>query len=114
MKFGQLMSQKKNCDLKHFSRPFCVCKELGITTTKNDIFEARYLHYVSNSKTIKICPNQHAYLLKVMDSLKIKKDLEEVSRTHISYKFLIKNSFLILHKLAKFHYHTVFISQVIQ
>ena len=60
-----------------------------------------------NSKAIKICPNQHADLFGILftkDSLKIKKGLELVSRPH----------FIILHKLAIFHYQTVLTSQVIQ
>ena len=49
------------------------------------------------------------------ESLKIKKDLKLVSRSQFSDNFLIKKfSFVILHKLAKFNYHTVFTSQVIQ
>ena len=40
-----------------------------------------------NSKTIKICPNQHADLFRFLfkeDSLKIKKDLELVSSPHFT------------------------------
>ena len=40
-----------------------------------------------NSKAIKICPNQHADLHRILfteDSLKIKKGLELVSRPHFS------------------------------
>ena len=48
------------------------------------------------------------------DSLKIKKGLELVSRPYFSYNFFKKISFVILNKLAKFHYQTVFTSQVIQ
>ena len=47
----------------------------------------------SNSKTIKICPNQHVDLLQFLfteDYLKTKKGLEIVSRSHFSYNFLIK------------------------
>ena len=46
------------------------------------------------SKTIKICPNQHTDLLRFLftgDSLKIKKGLELVSRSHFSSNFWIKN-----------------------
>ena len=70
-----------------------------------------------NSKVMEFCPNQHADLLTILfteDSWKIRKGLELVSRPHFAYTFLIKkNYFLILHKLAKFHYQTVFTSQVI-
>ena len=60
----------------------------------NDIFGGSYLHVICNSKAIKICPNQHAELLKFLftdNSLKIEKELELVSRSHFSYNFLIKN-----------------------
>ena len=70
-----------------------------------------------NSKAITICPNQHADLLRILfteDSLKIKKGLELVSTPNFSCDFLIRKYFAILHKLAKFHYQTVFTSQVIQ
>ena len=70
------------------------------------------------SKTIKIYPNQLADFLRFLFtevSLKIKKGLELVSRSHFSWKFFDKNfSFLILHKLAKFLYQTVFTTQVIR
>ena len=71
-----------------------------------------------NSKTIKICPNQHADFLRFLcteDYLKIKKGLEQVSGPHFPHNFLIKKIyFVILQKLVKFHYQTVFTSQVIQ
>ena len=41
-------------------------------------------------------------------SLKIKKGLELISRPHFSQNFLIKFFAIILHKLAKFNYWTVF------
>ena len=49
-----------------------------------------------NSKAIKICPNEHADLLRILfieDSLKTKKGLELVSRPQFSYNFLIKKLF---------------------
>ena len=49
------------------------------------------------------------------DSLKIKKGLELVSRLHFFKEFFDKKIyFVILHKLTKFRYQTVFTSQVIQ
>ena len=42
----------KNCDLKTSSGPFCVCKELAPPLLENEIFEARYLYYIYNSKTV--------------------------------------------------------------
>ena len=68
------------------------------------------------SKTVKICPNQHTDLLRFLstdDSLKMKKGLELVSRPRFMEFFHKKFSLVILHKLAKFHYWTVFTSQVI-
>ena len=83
----------KNCNLKNSPRPCCVCNELGITSIGNDIFEASYLHWICNGKTLKICLNQLADLLRFLfskDSLKIEKGLELVFRPHFSYNFLIK------------------------
>ena len=58
------------------------------------------------SEAIKICLNQHADLVRLLftdGSLKSRKGLELVSRPHILQNFSIK-IFVILHKLAKFHY----------
>ena len=66
---------------------------------------------------MKICQNQHAHLLRFFfkeDSMKIKKGLELVSRLHFSYFFDKHFSFVILYKLIKFRYQTVFTFQVIQ
>ena len=67
----------------------------------------------SNSKTIKICPNQladHLRFLSTEDSLKIKKGLELFFLKFFDKKFY----FAILHMLVNFHYQTVFTYQVIQ
>ena len=67
-------------------------------------------------KTIKICLNQCTDIIRFLfteDYLKIKKDLELVSKPHFSF-FDKKFSFVILHKLAQLHYQAVFTSQVIQ
>ena len=81
----------------------------------------KFGQFMSNYKRknfIQICPNQYADLHRILfteDSLKIKKGLELVFRPNFSYNFFNKkNYFVILHKLAKFHYQTVFTSQVIQ
>ena len=67
---------------------------------------------------MKICPNEHADLLRFLfkvDSLKIKKGLELVSRLHFSNNFFDKTfSFVLLHKLAKLHYQTIYTFHVIQ
>ena len=66
---------------------------------------------------MKICQNQHAHLLRFFfkeDSMKIKKGLELVSRPHFSYFFDKHFPFVILYKLIKFRYQTVFTFQVIQ
>ena len=79
---------------------------------ENQIFEAIYLHYIFNSKAVKTSLNHDAGLLRFLfieDSLKIKKCLELVYRPNCSNNFLIKSFlFAMLHKLAKFHYQTVF------
>ena len=97
MKFGQFMLYYKrknfikkfhqNYGLESSSRPFCVCKELSTTSIGKEIFEVSYLYWIYNSKAFKICPNQHADLLRIVftkDSLKIKKGLGLVSRPHFS------------------------------
>ena len=60
---------------------------------ENQIFEAIYLYYICNSKAIEICPNRDADFLRFLfteDSLKIKKGLELVSRSHLLQNFMIK------------------------
>ena len=84
---------------------------------KKKVFKASYSYYIYNSKTIKICLDQHPDLFRFSfteDSLKIKKGLELVFKPHFTLNFLIKRVFLIPHKLTKFHYHTVFTFQGIQ
>ena len=74
--------------------PFVFAKNDAWLLLANEIFEARYLYH---SKSIKICPNQHAGLHRIFfteDSLEIKKGLELVSRTPFSYNFLVKFFFL--------------------
>ena len=44
----------------------------------------------------------------------LQKNFYQKTQSKFSYNFLIKNYFIILHKLAKFHYQAVFTSQVIQ
>ena len=59
---------------------------------ENEIFEAGSLCKVSNSKTIKICSNQHRYLLWIIFRevfLKFKKGWELHSRPYFSKNFLI-------------------------
>ena len=76
----------KNCDLK-VPGSFVFCKEISTSIKDNEIFQAGYFYELCFSKTIEICPNQHADLLTFLfteDSLKIKKGLELVSRSHFS------------------------------
>ena len=50
-----------------------------------------------NSKAIETCPNHYSDPLRILyteDCLKIKKDLELVSRLHFSSNLLIKNFIL--------------------
>ena len=83
--------------------------------------QATYVKY-ELGKPIKICPNQHIDLFRfhfTEDSLKIKKGLEIVSRSHFLLNFLIELLllfffFVILHKLVKFHHQIVFTSHAIQ
>ena len=99
MKFGQFMPYYKikksiikfykNCNLETSSRPFSVCKKI-----KNNLYwkmtfskQPTYVRYVT-AKPFKICPNQHADLLKFLftwDFLKNKKGVELVS-SHIFLK----------------------------
>ena len=94
MKFGQFMlySKSKNF-IKKFtktgrktsSRPFCICKELSTTSDRRLNFWSNLIILVCNSKAIEISSNQHTDLLRFLftkDYLKIKKDLELVSRPH--------------------------------
>ena len=55
---------------------------------ENLVFPA--LYYIFNNIAVKISPNQHAGLFRFLfteDSLKIKKGLELVFRSHFSYFF---------------------------
>ena len=97
----------KTCGLKTSSRLFCVSKEFSASLLGNEILGTIYLYQICISKAIKICPNHHIDLLRfqlTQDSLKIKKDLEIVSRPCFHWYF----SSVMLHKLAKFHHHIVF------
>ena len=101
----------KECDLDP-----CVHKILS-TALENKIYEVSYLYQICKSKTIKVCPNQHADLLRFLftyDSSRIEKGVELVSRLQFSNKFLMKLfSYVKLHKLAKF-ITRVFTLQVVQ
>ena len=65
-----------------------------------------------------MCPNQHADLHRIYfteNSLKIKKGSGTSFQATFFIEFLDENFyFVILYKLAKFYYQTVFTSQVIQ
>ena len=61
---------------------------------------------------MKTCPNQHGDLriLFTEDSLKIKKGAGTSFQTTVSMEFFDKKFyFVILHKLTKFHYQTVYL-----
>ena len=119
MKFGQFMSycqrQKfmkkfyKNCDLKTSSRPFCVCKELSITSNwkVKCLRQAICIRYVlaklSKFVQISTLTSQDFFLQKN------KKGQEVVSRQHFSQNFLIV-FFCNITQLAKFHQQTVYFS----
>ena len=77
--------------------------------------QATYVRYVL-VKLIKICSSQRIDLLRfhfTEDSLKIEKGLEIVS-TFFTEFFDKDFSFVILHKLVKFHHQIVFTFQVIR
>ena len=73
------------------------------------------LHLICNRKTIKICQNQHAHL---SDSLYIglfenQKEFGASFEATFFINLFDKNfPFVMLHKLAKFHYQTVITFQV--
>ena len=49
---------------------------------ENKILKTCYLYDICNSQDIKVCPNQHQDLLRILftnDSLKIKDSLKQVS-----------------------------------
>ena len=76
MKFSQFMSYYKRKKLSKFflqklplktsSRPFCVCKGLSTTSIEKWNFWNKLLTLECKSKTIKICPNQDADLLRFL------------------------------------------------
>ena len=107
MKFGQFMSYYKRKKLlqnltktaawKLVPDPFLFAKNYTQPLLENEAFEANYLYYIHVLAKLKICPNKLTDLPKFLfteDSLKIKKGLELVSRSHFSYVFLIKNFLL--------------------
>ena len=68
------------------------------------------------NKTIKICPNQHIDLLRFLlteHSLKTTEPGTSFQTTLFTEFFNERISFAVLQKLAKFHYQTVFTSQII-
>ena len=71
-----------------------------------------------NSKAIETCPNHYSDPLRILyteDCLKIKKGPGTSFQVTFFVESLDKNFyFVILHKLAKVNYQTVFTSQVIQ
>ena len=79
---------------------------------KHNFYWKIHLHWICNRKAIKISPNQHAGLLNsFLHSIfwKYTKGLDLVSRPQFSQNFFNeKFFFVILHKLAKFHYQTVY------
>ena len=71
-----------------------------------------------NSKTIEICPNQHANPLRFNftdGSWKIKNGPPTSFQATFFTEFFDKKLyFVMLNKVAKFHYQTLFTSQIIQ
>ena len=75
--------------------PFVFAKNEAYYWQMKFLKQATYIRYICNSKSIKICPNQHAKFHRIFFtkvSLKIKKGLELVSRPHFPY-VLVKKLF---------------------
>ena len=93
-------------------QPFCVWKKWAQIRFENKSFQTSYLWKICTSKTIKIWPNQHADLLRLLfteNSSKIKIDPEDQFQgTSFIGFFNEQFCFLILNKRAKFHYQTEF------
>ena len=68
MKFGQILSyyKGKNFAKKLVPDPFVFAKNQAQFLSEIGIFDVSYLSQICNSKAIKICPNQHASLLKFL------------------------------------------------
>ena len=66
-----------------------------------------------NSKAIKICPNQHPQNPSYREFFENQKGPRTILGQIFHIIFDKKIYFVILYKLAKFHYETVFTSQVI-
>ena len=79
--------------------------------------QATYVE-ICNSKSIRICPNQQADLHRILfieDYLKIKKGPGTSFQAIFFIEFSDKKIyFVILHKLTKVNYQTLFTSQVFQ
>ena len=128
MKFGQFMSYYKrknfikklyqNCGLKTSSRPF-----FDLQRIKHNFYwkmkflkQATYIGYViaklSKSVQISMLTSLESLLQWILGN-------QKGPGTSLQATFFIeffdkKFYFVILHKLAKFHYQTVFTSQIIQ
>ena len=117
MKFGQFMLYYKrknfikklyqNCCLKTSSRLFFVCKELSTTSIGK---QATYIGYViaklSKSAQISMLTSLESFLQKILG--KLKRPGTSLQATFFIEFFYKKFYFVILHKLAKFHYKTVY------
>ena len=107
----------KNCNLKTSPRPFCVCKELDITSIGKLFFkQAIYIRYViaklSKFVQISLLPPQIPFYRGSFENWKGSgTSFQATFFTEFFDKFF---SFVILHKLTKFHYQTVFTFQLIQ
>ena len=104
----------KNCSLETSSRPFCVCKELSTTSIGKCLKQSTYIRYVI-AKLLRLVQismlASSEFFLQILRKLK---RLKLVSRPHFTQNFLKKIYFVMLHKLAKFHYQTAFTSQIIE
>ena len=111
-KFGQ------HCYLKTSSRRFCVCKELGTTSTGKWNFWSKLLILDMSTQSYQILsksacrPPQIPFYRRFFENWK--ESGTSFQATFFTEIFDKKFSFAILYKLAKFNYQTVFTSQVNQ
>ena len=108
----------KNCDLKPSSRPFCVCKELSQRSIGKWNFSSTLLISDTSEQNYQnVCESAHRPLQIPFQKWFF--ETYEMPKTSLKATpflelFDKKIYFVILHKLATFHYQAVFTSQVIQ
>ena len=128
MKFGQFVKlQKKkfyqkfykNCDLKTGSRPFCVGKELSTTSivkrnfwNKLPRYYQNYQNYLQNYPDLSKSASRPTQIFLQWTLWKLEPRTSSQATFFVEF-FDKKFSLVIFHKLAQYHYQTVFTCQVI-